>query len=91
MPSRSVRIGPCAETFLDAQTGDIRALLLSVCDGLGVDPYVDGETKYIYPAPPVMLRLWRDQAFWAVYSFTETAVSVYNMGREGIDAYHFRC
>ncbi len=70
----------------------MRERLLAACDRLGVDPYVDGETRFIFPTPPAMfMRLWRDGEFWAVYTFDDEGVGVINMGREGVDAYDFRC
>ena len=82
----------CAERFLDACENTLRARLLDVCDGLGADPFVDGQSKFVWLAPPAVFRLWSDSEYWVIYRLDDSdTVHVYNIGKEGRDEPDFRC
>jgi hypothetical protein len=88
-----VRVYPCAERFLDKCSEEDREELIGALDTLVANPYVDGETKFIFQAPPVMLKIFRSSTHWIVYHVHESKsqVQVFNIGRRGVDKPSFRC
>lgn len=92
MALREIRIHDCAEEFLDQQSEGTRERLLTIIEALSDDPFVDGETKFVFPAPPVMLRVWYNATNWVVYHLdSNDIVHIYNIGRMLIDRISFRC
>lgn len=87
------RFYPCAERFLDSCSEEDRKELIGAAERLGLDPYVDGESKFVFPAPPVMFRVFYSSTHWIVYHLHESAerVQIFNMGRRGVDRPNFRC
>jgi hypothetical protein len=88
-----IRFYPCAERFLDKCSKEDKQKLIGAAEGLATDPYVDGESKFILQAPPVMLRIFYSSTHWIVYHLHESAslVQIFNMGRRGVDRRSFRC
>lgn len=88
-----IRFYPCAERFLDKCSKEGKQELIGAAEGLATDPYVDGESKFIFPAPPVMLRIFYSSTHWTVYHLHESArqLQIFNMGRRGVDRPSFWC
>ncbi len=77
---RDLRVFPNAERFLDSHK-NLAAQLLSVCDSLAEDPFVDGETKIAFLVPPWVFRVWEHDGLWIVYHLDHAdCVKIYNMG-----------
>ena len=87
-----IRFYRCAERFLDNCSQAERTDVIVAAERLGLDPYIDGETKFVFPAPPVMLRMYVDGTYWIVYHYDNAnQVHIYNVGRAGTDTPSFRC
>lgn len=88
----SVVVYDCAEKFLDRCDNPSRIRLLDACDRIGMDPYIDGVSKFAWPASPAVFRLWSDGEYWIIYrNEPPNTVHIYNMGKEGRDQHDFRC
>lgn len=71
-----------AEAFLQKATVDVQQKIQQLLNELSWNPFVDVETKFYFPAPPVMLTICRAEGFWIVYYLEESSSSlkVVNIG-----------
>ena len=74
-----------AELFLDSCTADQCRQIIDAIVLLRRDPGVDGVSKFPFDAPPMVLTLYREEAYWILYRDDGPLLRVYNIGRVGRD------
>ena len=72
--------------FLDEQTNSSeRQQIISIIDKICADPqafYADGETKFYFPALPLVLTIYIEDAWWVIYhKASEAVLHIVHIGR----------
>lgn len=65
-----------AEAFLQQATLDVKQKIQHLLNELSREPFVDMQTKFYFPAPPIMLTICRAEGFWIVYYLEESSSSL---------------
>jgi len=72
-----------AQKFLDERVSSSeRRHLVEVLEQICSDPVVDGVTKFYFPVPPVVVRLYKEKGWWIIYYIPrDNVIHVINIGR----------
>jgi len=63
-----------AALFLEQAEPGVQQKIQGLLNELSSNPFVDMKTKFLFPAPPVILTICRAEGFWIVY-YLETSSS----------------
>jgi len=69
--------------FLDETASpDERKRILEIVETISDDPYIDGETKFVFSAAPVVFYICRVEEWWVIYTRPyPSIIRIVNVGR----------
>ena len=69
--------------FLEEQVDDReREQIIGIIEDISCDPFIDVETKFYFPAPPVFLNICEEAGWWIIYYIHgKSEIRIVNIGR----------